>query len=104
MTVGIEETQWIPTVRKTNLKLAVALTLGVLPFVGGMIVGYFVTRPAFIVEIGFALWFAQMLALSIYSKRKWALHTAMYSLTTLFTFGAAYSFAVVLVALMFRAH
>jgi hypothetical protein len=104
MTGGIEEMPWIPTARKTNFELVVALTLGAVPFVGGIFAGYFVTRPTIIVILGFALWLSQILASSAYGKHKWTRRTILYSLTTLFTFGAAYSFAVVIVAFLFRPH
>jgi hypothetical protein len=75
------------------LRSLAALTLGSVPFVEG---------KAFIVEFGLALWPAQMLVLSILGKHKWSLHAALYSLTTLFTFGA--SFSIFLIAFTFHAH
>ena len=55
--------------------------------------------------VGLALWLVQLLASSACAR--WIYHTPpnhsiLYSLTTLFTFSAAYGFAVVLVAFMIR--
>jgi hypothetical protein len=84
----------------------VIATIGALPYVGGIVVGYFLPSPAIIMAFGMALWFAQML--TAYACAHWlyqtpAKHSILYSLTTLFTFGTAYGLAVVLVALMIRA-
>jgi hypothetical protein len=69
-------------------------------------VGYFLPRPAVIVIIGLVLWLGQMLAswacthLLYYAKEK---YPTLYSLTTVFTFAAAYGLAVVFVGYISRA-
>ncbi|MGA7633604.1 MAG: hypothetical protein WCB11_22815 [Terriglobales bacterium] len=76
----------------------------VVPFIGGIIVGYVLPRPAIIVTVGLALWIGQMLATYVlaHTDRTQTKYPLLYSLTTIFTFGATYGFAVVVVAFVFR--
>ena len=104
MTGQVEDIPWPSTTQETNFRLAAGLSFGFAPFIGGLIVGHFVTQPSFIVGIGFAIWLVQMLFLCLLDKRKWTLSTAMYSMTTLVTFAAVYSLCVVLAAWVFRGH
>jgi hypothetical protein len=75
------------------------------PYIGGITIGYLSPHPAVIVAVGLALWFAQMLAIFAFRRRRKtpSKYPIQYSLTTLFTFGAAYGFAIVVVVFMFRA-
>jgi len=99
---GVKEIPWVPPARKANLKLSAALMLGFLPFIGGGIVGYFVTQPADIVSFGLALWLCELLVISTLGKHKWTRRTALRGLTTIFTFGASYAAAAVFVFTVLR--
>lgn len=81
------------------------MAIGAVPYVGGIIVGYLLPRPAIIVAVGMALWCGQMLAVvacaHLYGTR--TKHSILYSLTTVFTFGAAYGLAAAVVAFILRA-
>ena len=101
-TEGVKESPWVPPARKTNLKLSAMLMLGFLPFIGGGIVGYFVTQPALIVALGLALWICELFAISAYGKHKWTRRTALRGLTTIFTFGASYAAAAVFTLTVLR--
>ncbi len=103
----VQETPWIPIAPKANTARGLAsATVGAVPFIGGITVGYLLPRPSIIVAVGLALWLVQLLAISACARWLYhtpAKHSILYSLTTLFTFGAAYGLAVVLVAFMIRA-
>lgn len=102
----VQETPWIPLAPKANIARGFAAgAIGAVPYIGGITVGYVLPRPAIIVAVGLALWVGQMLAVSAlaHSHRTRTKYPTLYSLTTLFTFGAGYGFAVVVVAFMFRA-
>jgi len=102
----VRETPWIPRRRGANVaRVFVAATIGALPYIGGVITGYFSPRPAVIVVVGLVLWLGQLLAAAALERKHhtpWTSYLTLYLLTTIFTFGAAYSFAVVLVAFVFR--
>lgn len=98
---SVKEIPWASSARKADLKFS-ATILGFLPFIGGGIVGYFVTRPALMVIFGLALWVCELLALSAYGKHKWNRQTALRGLTTIFTFGASYAATAVVVSILLR--
>ncbi len=76
------------------------MTIGGGAYIGGITIGYLLPRPAVIVAVALALWLGQMLAVSAFAHRHRTRtkYPTLYSLTTLYTFGAAYGFAVVVVA------
>ena len=87
----VQETQWIPPAPKANIVRGfAAVTIVVVPFIGGIIVGYVLPRPAIIVTVGLALWIGQMLATYVlaHTDRTQTKYPLLYSLTTIFTFGA----------------
>jgi hypothetical protein len=97
----VQETQWIPLAARASIaRGAAAVTIAATPFVGGITVGYLSPRPAFIVGVGLVLWLGQMLAAYAltHGRSRGTKYPLLYSLMTFFTFGAAYSFAVVAVA------
>ncbi len=104
---SIQETPWTPPEPNTNFtRGSVMAAIWAVPYIGGVIVGYVLPRPATIVIIGLVLWLGQMLAASACAH--WLFHTrekypTLYSLTTVFTFGAAYGLAVVFVGYIIRA-
>ena len=102
----IEETPWLNPTMKAKWVGAVTLLVGILPFLGGGIVGYVMPHPIVIVLIGLALWLCQMLVLYSFSKKdqKKLGERLLLSMTTIFTFSASYAVAVVVVANMFRTH
>ncbi len=99
---SVQESPWIPIAPKANIARGLAtVAVGAIPFIGGITAGYLLPRPAVIMAVGLALWLVQLLAISACAR--WlhytpAKHSILYSLTTLFPFGAAYGLAVVLVA------
>lgn len=102
----VQETPWMPVAPRTNRSRGFALaTIAAVPYVGGIIVGYLLPRPAIIAGVGLALWCGQMLAVlacgRLYGTR--TKFPTLYSLTTVFTFGAAYGLAVVVVGFVLRA-
>lgn len=104
---SVQETPWTPPEPNTNLaRGSVIAAIWAVPYIGGVIVGYVLPRHATILIIGLALWLGQMLAASACAH--WLYHTkekhpTLYSLTTVFTFGAAYGLAVVFVGYINRA-
>ena len=102
----VQETPWIPVAPRTNRSRGFALAaIAAVPYVGGIIVGYLLPRPAIIAAAGLALWCGQMLAV-LACGRWYGTRTkfpTLYSLTTVFTFGAAYGIAVVVVGVVLRA-
>jgi hypothetical protein len=99
----VQETPLIPLAPKANIARGfAAVTIGAVPYIGGITIGYLLPRPAVIVAVGLALWLGQMLAVSAFAHRHRTRnkYPTLYSLTTLFTFGATYGFAVVVVAFM----
>jgi hypothetical protein len=104
---SVREMPWTPPEPNTNLARGTLIAaIGAVPYIGGVAVGYFLPRPAVITIIGLVLWLGQMLAswacthLLYYAKEK---YPTLYSLTTVFTFAAAYGLAVVFVGYISRA-
>lgn len=103
---SVHETPWIPLPAKANIVRGFATaTIVAAPYIGGIIVGYLLPRPAVIVAVGLTIWVGQMLGIFAfaYTDRTQTKYSLLYSLTTIFTFGATYGFAVVVVAFVFRA-
>jgi hypothetical protein len=103
---SFQQTQWIPPARKTQAARGfAAIAIGTVPYIGGIAVGYLLPRTAVIVAVGFALWLGQMLAAYAFAHRHRSItnYAALSALTTLFTFGAAYASAVVVVAFTLHA-
>lgn len=102
----VQETPWIPITRKANTSRSfVIVTTGATPFIGGIIIGYLQPRPAIIAVTGVALWCGQMLATFAYARSNLTRtkFPVLYALTTVFTFGAVYGLAIVIVAFVLRA-
>jgi hypothetical protein len=100
----VQETSWNPPSRRVRLTSGAALSLGALPFIGGAVMGSLSPAPGVIVAIGLGLWLSQMGVLFLLTcgagaRKKFPVP---YSLTTIFTFAAAYGLAVVAVGLIFR--
>jgi hypothetical protein len=102
----IDEKPWQPSVSRGNLRIGLVLATGTLPWLGGIAAGFTLTRPAFIVGVGLALWLVWRLALFVikHDKPRWSSTTAMYAVVNLFMFGVAYGLAVILTVFVFRAH
>lgn len=98
----MEELPWIPVARKASVKTPAAIMLGFLPYMGGIAVGYLTTKPILIVIAGLMLWIAQLLAISLYGKRKLKSVMTPYGLSTIFTFSAAYAATVVFIIYVIR--
>ena len=61
----VQETPWMPLAPNAIISGAFSgVTLGAVPYIGGITIGYLLPRPAVIVAVGFALWLGRMLAVS----------------------------------------
>jgi hypothetical protein len=95
----VQETPWTPIAPKANIaKDFTILIIGAVPYLGGIAIGLLMPRPATIVAVGLALWCGQTLAMSVYARK----YPTLYSLTTLFTFAAAYGLAFVVAGYILR--
>lgn len=101
-TVG--ETPWLPSGRSADLRIAVMLATGALPFLGGIAAGYLVTSPALLLGIGLALWFVWRLAASSFAqaRSKGTFATTLYAIANFFLFEVEYGFAVIIVIFLLR--
>jgi hypothetical protein len=99
----IRETPWNPPLRSSRIAGSAALATGVVPLIGGSVVGAIWPTTALIISVGFGLWLSQMVALSLLARWRGsrAKFPVLYSLTTVFTFSAAYGLAVVVVHYIF---
>jgi hypothetical protein len=102
----IMETPWALTPFTAKLRILASLASGIMPFLGGATVGCLQLQPAFIPLIGLALWMVQSLGLFLLSasNAKRPSFALPRLLTTLFTFAASFSLAVVMAAYLFRRH
>jgi hypothetical protein len=68
-----DEKPWEPNVSRADLRMGLVLATGALPLVGGITAGFALTRPAFIVGVGLALWLVWRLALFVikHDKPRW---------------------------------
>jgi hypothetical protein len=101
-----DEKPWEPNVSRADLRVGLVLATGALPLVGGIAAGFALTKPAFIVGVGLALWLVWRFALFTikHDKPRWSFATAMYSMVNLFMFEVAYGLAVTITVFVFRAH
>lgn len=98
---AIQESPWLPLERKANsAKTLATLAIGATPFIGGGVVGYFLPGPSITVAVGLVLWLGPILAISVYTRKR----PTLTALSTVFTFGAAYGLAVVVVGYILRGH
>jgi hypothetical protein len=99
----IREISLSPPPRSSRIASGAALATGVVPFIGGSVVGAFWQTPALIISVGLGLWLSQIVALSLLARWRGsrAKYPTLYSLTTVFTFSAAYGLAVVVVGYIF---
>lgn len=99
----IRETSWNPPPRSSRIAGGAALATGVVPFIGGSVVGAIWPTPALTISVGLGLWLCQIVVLFLLTR--WsgsrAKFPTVYSLTTVFTFAAAYGLAVVVVHYIF---
>jgi hypothetical protein len=102
----IQEMPWMPMSTKTIWRVVAALSAGALPLFSGIIVGFLMPPPGTIVCIGLALWLCEMLVIFACAHKGQRLTglLVLYSLTTLFSFGAIYGALVVIVSYMVRGH
>ena len=98
-----QEAPWNPPPRRSRIVRGSALAMGAVPFVGGSVVGVIWPTPAVIAAVGLGMWLSEMCALFLLSR--WtgseAKFPTPYSLSTVFTFAAAYGLAVVVVGYIF---
>ena len=102
----VHEMPWTPITRKARTARGFAVTaMAVVPYIGGITIGYLQLRPALIVTAGLALWCGQVLAALAWARgfRSQTRHSTLYLFSTIFTFGAAYGLAVVIGAFVLRA-
>jgi len=97
----VQESPWTPPAHKTKMLIA-AVAVGAAPYMGGIVVGYLWPHFPAIFATGLGLWFCQLLALYACADHKTTKYSALYALSTIFTFAAAYGFTACLVAYMFR--
>jgi len=103
----VQEMPWIPITRKARTARDFAvMTMGAVPYVGGIIVGYLRPPLTTIAMAGLALWLGQLLAMFVCARwlRINTKQPKVSALSTVFTFGAAYGLAVAVVAVGLRAH
>ena len=103
---GVHESDWMPTRNPRNL--AALLAVGASPYAGGILVGWFAPHVLIAVLVGLILWALQVAIVYVY--RRAGEHAAnesnygLYVLTTLFTFSAQYTLAIVVGLYLLRAH
>lgn len=100
---SIRETPWNTPPHRSRIAGGASLATGVVPLLGGSVVGAIWPTPALIFSVGFGLWLSQMVALSLLARWRGsrAKFPLLYSLTTVFTFSAAYGVAAVVVHYFF---
>ena len=93
----VEEVPWIVSGRKATLLTLGALITAASPYVAGIAVGILSPRIAITVAVGVTLWLCQMIALYASARKDptGVKPSILFPLTSIFTFGAAYSFTVV---------
>lgn len=99
----VQDAPWSSQSRRTRLVHGAELAMVAVPFIGGAVAGGLWPIPLVIVVVGLGLWLSQMGVLFLLARcaglrQKFP---APYSLTTLITFAAAYSLAVVVVGFIF---
>jgi hypothetical protein len=95
----VQESPWLPAERKGfSAKTLAMVATGAAPFIGGGVVGYLLPSLTVIVATGLILWFGPILAICVYTRKR----PTLASLSTVFTFGAAYGVAVVFFGYMLR--
>ena len=101
----IEETPWTPPASQGKM-FGVGLGIGVVPYLGGAVVGYAFPRPSVILAIGVALWLFDLLAMSALARRAQPKTKSLgaHLLARFFLFWTGYGFAFVLVAYVLRSH
>ncbi len=100
-----EETPWILAQGAARWVSALGFVLVILPYAGGIVVGSIRPAPAFIAAVGLAIWLLSLLVTRLIARHDSAhptFPTASF-LMTVFTFGAAYAFSVVMTIFMFHA-
>ena len=99
----VQEAPWNPPTRRVRMVRIAALAMAFVPFAGGIVVGVLWPTPGAIVAIGLALWLGQMVLSFMLSRfvGSRAKFPSPYSLVSVFTFGALYAFAVVVVGFIF---
>lgn len=103
---AVQETPWIPIAPKEIRARGTAIgVLSVVPFLGGPTVGFLRSRSTAVVIIGLVLWLTQILAVFAWAKRhaSGTARSPLYSLSTIFTFGAAYGLAVAIASMLMGA-
>jgi hypothetical protein len=86
--------------------VGVGLGIGVMPYLGGAIVGSVFPGPAVIFAIGFALWLFDLLAMSVFARRSQPRikNLGVHLLARFFMFWTGYGVAFVFVAYVLRGH
>jgi hypothetical protein len=97
----VEETPWTPPSTKgKSLRTAALATVALLPYVGGILMGWLSLNPAIVIAVGLTLWLCMVLAIYLASRtdsgpKRFPL---LRILTTLVTFSAAYAVCFVVTA------
>ena len=103
----VNEIPWVPIDPKVNpVTNLVLVTMGALPFVGGVTVGVLQLSAPLIAAAGAALWLAQLFTISVSMRRYQpkVKQSPLLMLATVFTFGPAYGISVILTALLLRSN
>jgi hypothetical protein len=89
----VQERPWVPIAPNASIAKGLAiLIIAAVPYIGGVTTGLLMPGPAIVAAIGLALWLGQMIATSAYKRKR----PTLSSLTTAFTFAAAYGLAFVI--------
>jgi hypothetical protein len=99
-TGAIDETPWTPSFTKGKSLRTAALGTVALPYVGGILMGWFSLNPTIVITVGLILWLCMIFAIYLASRtdpdpKRFPLLKA---LTTLVTFSAAYAVCFVVTA------
>ena len=100
----VEETPWTPPAARTRILMPIAISAVVLPFVGGILTGWFSPSPGIVIVVGLALWLCLMLALYAAARTDRKKVPLLYSLTTLVTFSATYAVCFVVTSYLAHPH
>ena len=84
--------------------MPIAISAVVLPFVGGILTGWFSPSPGIVIVVGLALWLCLMLALYAAPRTDRKKFPLLYSLTTLVTFSATYAVCFVVTSYLAHPH
>jgi hypothetical protein len=101
----VEEIPWAPPASRGK-SMGVGLAIGVMPYIGGAVVGYVFPRASIVVAVGFALWLFDLLAISAFARRSQprTKNLGVHLIARFFMFWTGYGLAFVTVAYVLRDH